>query len=411
MRIKHSSYITSLRGVLGGTVAVNRSSGNFLNKKKSSLSVSSSSQKIIQSNFATLTRQWHSLTSQQRSTWQDLIGHTQNSFQRFIALNMFCLRVGIATSNVKPQRPQFSITPSIAGSFNTNSQTVSLLVGTYSGTSQFRIRIDVSIPVQLSFSSYKRNFFYAGLFPCSTGSAIDISSFIISTFGTIHPGTKYFIRYTLVDTLTGYHSQNFFTTIFESIDMAQLYWLPILVPPIAANFLWVNQGTATITNTNGALFLKAPALAGDSCRLQIRAVGSNTSVTIGLLPSMIYTNYNNLVFGFYNSNNGRMVTIYFSPRGASTPYIAVARWNSPTSWASDLKYYNIPFGNNMLFFQASFSGNTLTFSWSSDGQNFHPDTTDTISLFLGNVTHFCWGVSSGQASEDAGALCFHWKES
>ena len=112
-----------------------------------------------------------------------------------------------------------------------------------------------------------------------------------------------------------------------------------MVEPILGDFMWVNQGTATVDDTHGGMFMTALAAAGDSHKiLKMDAPATPYSLIVGLIPQMFDYNYQQCGIGFRQSSDGKMVSITTS---APAPELVVNKWNSPTSYNATYVGYNV----------------------------------------------------------------------
>jgi len=147
---------------------------------------------------------------------------------------------------------------------------------------------------------------------------------------------------------------------------------PYLVPvtkPVAANFSWVNQGTASEATNNGALTLTFPGKAGPSLALRITPIGATTSATILFACTTAQVNFNDCGVGFYESGTGKIQTMGVVWNGGF--FLQNNCWNSTTSLKSTQQNVSpVDTGNTSLWMKLTLSSGNVTFSRSNDGVNF-----------------------------------------
>ncbi|MBP8975114.1 MAG: hypothetical protein KBG83_00200 [Bacteroidetes bacterium] len=117
----------------------------------------------------------------------------------------------------------------------------------------------------------------------------------------------------------------------------QFYWLPDLTPPMLSDFSWINQGTATADQNNGALYMSdAPSASGDKLRMLVKPLSSQIfDVTIGFNSSILKVA--NQMIGLCLYNSLYQNSIFFSLRHDYR--IEYIKFYTPTSW-NTTTYYN-----------------------------------------------------------------------
>jgi hypothetical protein len=147
---------------------------------------------------------------------------------------------------------------------------------------------------------------------------------------------------------------------------------PFTVPP-ASGWTWVNQGGATITQTNGTLFMTAPATGTDNLRLYLLSLPSTPFTRSIPLFAIFHRNSSPSAGGlaFYESGTGKVVTLELVSSGSYTPYgFEVDTWNSPTSYNSTLASASIVTIGGPQWLRVSDDGANLAAYLSSDGINW-----------------------------------------
>ena len=221
MRIKTSSYITALKGAIGGTVALTQNSQNFLRTKKHGVTKITSKSRESSSAFAQITRAWKTLSDLDRASWNNpLRNHSQN-FISFVGFNMVRLKIGLPVATYSPAIPLFPVTPTIEGTYNSTSQQMLLSVTNGFVNARFKIRIDITIPLVVSSQGRSKNYFYTGTFTATSGFQIDLTNYCLQTFGAFRSNTIFYVRFRTIDMLTGYQSISSNLKIMEYVGMTQ----------------------------------------------------------------------------------------------------------------------------------------------------------------------------------------------
>lgn len=145
-------------------------------------------------------------------------------------------------------------------------------------------------------------------------------------------------------------------------------WGPIfpMTPPVNGDFSWVNQGGASVSTTNGGIFLSAPASSSVSYRCRVKSAPSTPyTITAAFLAGIPNVNYQDAGLLFRESGTGKMVHWKVnSALGA-----AVSRSTNATTFSSNVFWVGI-FNTQPLFWRIADNATNLIFSLSFDGQNF-----------------------------------------
>lgn len=152
-------------------------------------------------------------------------------------------------------------------------------------------------------------------------------------------------------------------------------WGPFFnfTPVINADYTWVNQGGATVTDAGGGVILRAPTNAGNSARIRKKAVpGATYTITIGFIPTLITSTGTgfNAGFAWRQSSDGKLSTIalvYASNRW----FFTVSKWDDATTFNSNYVVFpDIMLQGPMIWLRAQDDGANRIASVSFDGQNF-----------------------------------------
>lgn len=133
---------------------------------------------------------------------------------------------------------------------------------------------------------------------------------------------------------------------------------------------WLNQGTATVSDTAVGISISAPPVGGDGIVSRtMQAPTPPYKITALLAGTRNSPNYPGSAIGWYNGSN-RLHLLFFTPRGGGVQYLAVSKFNSPTSFSST-DYESSQSGfSQPLWLQISDDGTNIAFSFSQDGANF-----------------------------------------
>lgn len=181
----------------------------------------------------------------------------------------------------------------------------------------------------------------------------------------------------------------------------------VTIPP---SFSWINQGSATVSTTNGGEHVYAPASATENLRIRKRQAPSTPYViTAAIIPTLVGADYAWSGILFRESSTGKIV--YLGLGFSSSGLLTVAKLNSPTSWNSAyiLTRSDVIVGGQGLWLRVSDNGTNRLCSYSSDGINFlqlhSVGRTDFIT-----ADEIGWFVDSLNASYDARGTLVHWVE-
>lgn len=182
-----------------------------------------------------------------------------------------------------------------------------------------------------------------------------------------------------------------------------------LTPPVLADFTWVNQGTATVSQSGNALYLVDPSGTSDNIRILTQAAPAPPyTLTVAVLPNWnpTYTNYRMAGPCVYDSTSGKVMTwglILNTPPSQT----AGIYYNGVTSFNGNFSRVNL--SREPMWWRIRDDGTHLMFSSSTDGLNYVQSsslgrtaflTPNTIGFYLNpggasGATLLSWGVTSG----------------
>jgi len=147
--------------------------------------------------------------------------------------------------------------------------------------------------------------------------------------------------------------------------------------PVAGNFAWQNQGTATETATGNALLLTTAA-AARSWTSRVSSIGAATTLTAAFMPTLEPQDFRVSAILFRESATGKLVTFGFV-RGYG---YQITRWTNDTTFGAQISASspaNSQLYPPIIWVRLVIAGTNLEYYWSSDGTNF-------VKVFTGAKT-------------------------
>jgi hypothetical protein len=173
-------------------------------------------------------------------------------------------------------------------------------------------------------------------------------------------------------------------------------------PSTAGTFTWVNQGSATISETPGNFLMSFPA-GGNNVRIRsiLTPLSGPFTITMAFQPQV--NNRNFQTFGIMlRDSTGRIMTWSLGHNG-SWQWRRIY-WNSITSYNSSADASNV-FRNhvvNMVWLRLVNDGSLLRCQWSLDnGNTFGEYRTDAQFGFLSDFNEYGFG---GDATSSVGTF-------
>lgn len=183
---------------------------------------------------------------------------------------------------------------------------------------------------------------------------------------------------------------------------------PLTPPPAVSTLTWVNQGTGTATETNGAIYLYNAADGGDNWRMLMTTLTAPFTLTVAFINHMMNVNYQLAGIVMRQSSDGKLVT--FAMAGENDGALGVKKWNSETNWNA-----NYQIGGSLALFgplwlQVTDDNTNRIFKWSTNGQNYHTFYTVGRTDFM-TADQIGFGVNPRNGTYEVGATIIHWVES
>ncbi len=188
-------------------------------------------------------------------------------------------------------------------------------------------------------------------------------------------------------------------------------WGPIfpMTPPVSGDFAWINQGGASVSTTNGGVYLLAPANAGVSMRIRKKAVPSTPYViTAAFLFAATSQDNNSFGLGWRQSSDGKLAAINYSA-GSGSDLLRSTYYTDHNTVSSTVvnKLWKL---RGVVWFRIAEDASNRTVSWSLDGQNFiqYHQVGRTTHITADEVMWF--NDCNNADSIDCGLTLLSWKE-
>lgn len=188
-------------------------------------------------------------------------------------------------------------------------------------------------------------------------------------------------------------------------------WGPLFpfTAPNDASYAWVNQGGASVSTTNGGIFLRAPANAGVNLRIRKKAAPATPyTVTVAFLPTLVSLNYQSCGVLFRESSSGKVVTLHVE-NGTGYQNLTVTKWTNASTFSA--QYANVGYlaSRGVVFLRIADNGTNRISSYSSDGQHWFTFHTVGRTDFL-TADEIGFYVDDETNTYDAGMTLLSWKE-
>lgn len=202
--------------------------------------------------------------------------------------------------------------------------------------------------------------------------------------------------------------------IYRPNGSSAIPWGPIFpfTAPVDGDFAWINQGGASVTTTNGGIYLAGPAGAGNNLRIRKKAAPSAPyKIEAAFLPNSYPIDNTCMGLLFRNSGAGTIAMIrlvHVATDGGFVIYIS--KWTNATTFSAN---YAGPFrwhNPGIIYFRIQDDNTNRISEVSGDGQNW-------ITLHSVGRTDFLtadevgFGVESFNATGPANMTLLHWKQS
>jgi len=181
---------------------------------------------------------------------------------------------------------------------------------------------------------------------------------------------------------------------------------PLTPPPAVSNWTWVNQSTATATDTAGVIALQVPSNGGGWNVRYLRRAQTAGAWTLEAAYTMLAINDSNAAAGIGCADSTGTKFIFFHVRNRA---YCVSQMNSVSSVNGDAYVSTIYSYTPYLWFRIADDGTTnRTYSISANGITWHQIYSETRTTFL-TADSLLAGLNGFGSIADMTLL--HWKVS
>jgi len=177
--------------------------------------------------------------------------------------------------------------------------------------------------------------------------------------------------------------------------------------PSLPSYSWVNQGTATITSSNGAQILYSPDSAGAVAihAREITPPAAPYTLTVAMLASQLSVNYYRTGIGFRESGTGKLTTI-----NATVGNLAIDYWTNPTTYSSTPLNISCTWcAGGVVWYRIQNTGSALKYYLSKDSFNYvEIYSTALTSHFTTAPDRIFFFVNPNAATYGVGVTVLSW---
>jgi parallel beta-helix repeat protein len=193
---------------------------------------------------------------------------------------------------------------------------------------------------------------------------------------------------------------------------------PFTTPPAAATWAWVNQGSATLTDSGNGVVLYAPPQSGtNNLRIAKKAKTGTYTITVGFIPTIGPTVYGGVGVLWRQSSDGKLVTLRIANTNQNETW-DLYKWNTPSSpnaayttingGTNDQNGGNL-FRSNLIWLQLIDDGTNRVVKSSNDGLSWVTLHTVGRTDFMTADEVGFWADSTS-SNTDAYIRLLSWKE-
>lgn len=195
---------------------------------------------------------------------------------------------------------------------------------------------------------------------------------------------------------------------------AKATWGPIypLTRPVDANFAWINQGGASVTDLGGGIHLHGPGggPGGNSRIRKMAAPATPYVITALLLPNAFLKDFHTWGMVFRQSSDGKLVTFDQTANGGARQ-IRVTQWTNPTTATAAVQ--PISMFHIYPWLRIADNGTNRLYSVSQDGQNWTQFYSEgrTTHITADEVGFHVVAENSALPNLDVSVTLMSWKQS
>jgi hypothetical protein len=170
---------------------------------------------------------------------------------------------------------------------------------------------------------------------------------------------------------------------------------------------WVNQGSATASDSGGWLALTAPAASGDSLKMLAQSSPSTPYTVTAKLCMMGNSQYNTAGLGFRESGTSKIEVIRLATANAgSVPGTLVTRFTDSTSFSAN--QVSISLFQGCQYQRINADGINITFYYSWDGVNFYQFYQEAKAAFFTTAPNQIILFSDSNNSSNSAVASVDW---
>lgn len=195
--------------------------------------------------------------------------------------------------------------------------------------------------------------------------------------------------------------------VYRDTGSAWAPWGPLhaFTEPVDGNFAWINQGTASVSTTNGGIYLAVPTSAGSNIRVRkYTAPATPYTITAYIIPHLSVVAGCHAGLIFRQSSDGKLIT--FSVLFNTHTEFRVRKYTNATTFSADYSGAVAIAQPYPFWLRIADNGTNRICSYSRDGINFRDFHTVGRTDFLtaDEVGFFADAANTG----DVGATVLSW---
>lgn len=185
-----------------------------------------------------------------------------------------------------------------------------------------------------------------------------------------------------------------------------------MTEPVSGDFAWINQGGATISTTNGGVFLSIGSASGSNLRIRKKAAPSTPyHIILSFIPLITVTSSPLVGFVWRQSSDGKCITYHYTNNGGGDQHYGITKWTNVTTISANYVGNTAAnqFFGRAVFFRIGDDGTNRTCDVSRDKQNWlnlH-SVGRTDFMTADEVGYF---VTNGTGTSSAAMTLIGWEE-
>ena len=151
-----------------------------------------------------------------------------------------------------------------------------------------------------------------------------------------------------------------------------------------SSWSWVNQGSASVTQASGIVYLLTPGAAGSNVRGRfVASPATPYTITAAVLPGLTGGTHNFCGICFREASSSKLYDIHvYNAGGATTEQVRVQKWTNSTTASTTMTTRGMVANRGPVWLRISDNGTNLIFSYSIDGVNWFTLNTEARGTFM-----------------------------